>query len=487
MRTALVVDHPQRDLPGLVLVARVLLQQGVEVFVVPYNLAEKELTALAPDSVLLPHLRRLDQSLAEKLLDSGIDLIILDTEGGVVESLGTYGRMFSDDRSILSRVSMYCSWGPRIGDYLLQSGRLRQDQVVVTGSPRFDFYRKPWLEFAGRASGEGSSRPMVLVIGTFSLANPRFRSPDEEAEFLVEKADWDRDLITRRRAAEEQCFAGIVKLCNDLSAWRSDVDWVLRPHPFENPESYREQLSDSVQVVAEGTVDTWIHRSTVLIHRGSTTAVEATLAGVPVLTPNWLPEWAQVKSVSAVSQECSGLEELKKILGRILDRPLSASTADFRIQEELGGWFGHLDGKAYRRVAECILKLFDSKDVGDQTSIRRCREAFYGLHDPGISWFQSLSNRLRMLLRIPAGFSFRHLQMVDSGKWWDASAKRFGSSELMKLLDALDAVDGQGTQPHQENCAKEAAVQVALAGEAGSYRVPFPFGRSVVMRRKGRL
>ena len=57
-RVAFVVDHPQRDLAGLVLTALDLCRHGVTCHLVPLNLQERELPALGPDFVVLNYLRR---------------------------------------------------------------------------------------------------------------------------------------------------------------------------------------------------------------------------------------------------------------------------------------------------------------------------------------------------------------------------------------------------------------------------------------------
>src|SRR4029079_18466978 len=73
-RVALVVDHPKRDLAGLGLTAVDLCARGAEVQLVPLNLQEPELWALAPDLVLLNYARPGNDELARCLLEAGIRL-----------------------------------------------------------------------------------------------------------------------------------------------------------------------------------------------------------------------------------------------------------------------------------------------------------------------------------------------------------------------------------------------------------------------------
>ena len=80
-RVALVVDHPQRDLPGLVLTAFALCQRGIVCHLVPLNLQDRELPALAPDLVLLNYLRLGNQAVTCALLAAGVRIGLLGTPG----------------------------------------------------------------------------------------------------------------------------------------------------------------------------------------------------------------------------------------------------------------------------------------------------------------------------------------------------------------------------------------------------------------------
>lgn len=477
MKAALVVDHPMRDLPGLVLVARDLAVRGVEVILVPYNLASTELPAVCPDVVLLPHLRRLDEELAATLLDVGISIVVLDTEGGVVESLDSYARIFSSNRGILDQIKTYCGWGSKISDHLVASGRLRRDQIVLTGSPRFDFYAPQWRKAAGGYSGRRTSGNLgktVLLIGTFTLANPRFRSQEDEVRFLVEESNWDPNLVGRRLEAEQKCFDGLIDLANELSSWQPDLDWVLRPHPFENLESYRRDLRSGVRVCSEGTVDQLILQSRVLIHRGSTTSVEAALAGIPALTPGWLPDWAQVRLIGMASQECPDIGALKNQICGCLDDEAPASCEQSSFIAAMGDWFSEIDGMAHRRVADVLLAASDLPSP----STDRCLKQLNGVFEGGLS---GPIGRVRTLLGVPIGFSLRRLRAVDSQDWWDRSAKFFGPQRVSEVLEQINRAELGALGPGHG-----VEIEVSRARESGGYVAAHPFGRAVMMKANSR-
>ena len=84
------MDHPQRDLPGLLLLGFELCQRGAVCHLVPLNLAEREVMGLAPDFVLLNYFRADNERLATWMARAGISFGLLDTEGGAWETLDSY-------------------------------------------------------------------------------------------------------------------------------------------------------------------------------------------------------------------------------------------------------------------------------------------------------------------------------------------------------------------------------------------------------------
>ena len=95
--------HPQRDLPGLVLTAFALCQRGIVCHLVPLNLQDRELPALAPDLVLLNYLRPGNEAVTRALLAAGVRIGLLDTEGAVWSECGAYTELLWPDTASCAR------------------------------------------------------------------------------------------------------------------------------------------------------------------------------------------------------------------------------------------------------------------------------------------------------------------------------------------------------------------------------------------------
>lgn len=424
MKVALLVDHPLRDLPSATLVAVEICRRGHTVFLTPVARMKSELWALAPDFVLFYNLRHGREPMVRALLEAGVRIGVLDTEGGVFTNLEQYTGKALRHPDICRRISCFCAWGPRLASWAGENW-LPPERVFVTGTPRTDFYVEPWRSVALRLSPwAGTVRPpLVLINGNFSVGN-RLWGPRQDAP----AADV---------AVEQRGMAEFARLANRLAAALPDISFVYRPHPFEREEPYRTLLEQrpNLHLIKTGTVEGWILRSSAVIQRGCTTAIEAGLAGVPALSPAWIPARLEIEAVEAVSLPCPSENHL-------LDRVRAAAAGELTVPPAVAesldaivaGWFHAVDGKAHQRVAEVIL---DCLGEGSQVSLRRSEQEMDGRGFRG-----RLRTRARRLAGLPVGWSFRQWRDGGSANWYppDAGATQlFGAAEVQAIVDGLGA------------------------------------------------
>ena len=98
------MDNPNRDLPGLVLVANKLVKNGCQCYLVPSNLRDSEVFRLNPDFVLVNHIRSINDDFVSHLFQLNIKVGVLDTEGGV------FAPIKSKDRKNIERAKIPIFW-----------------------------------------------------------------------------------------------------------------------------------------------------------------------------------------------------------------------------------------------------------------------------------------------------------------------------------------------------------------------------------------
>jgi hypothetical protein len=134
-------------------------------------------------------------------------------------------------------------------------------------------------------------------------------------------------------------FRDFQKLIPALDRAFPDYTIVVRPHPTENHDVYREIASQCkrVQVTNEGNVVPWLIAAKALIHNGCTTGVEAYVIGVPSISyrasVNNAYDNGFYRLPNMLSHQCFDFEDLyatlKKILAKKLELPELNQSKDF--------------------------------------------------------------------------------------------------------------------------------------------------------------
>ena len=470
-RVALIVDHPQRDLAGLVLTAFELCQRGITCHLVPLNLQHGETYALAPDLVMLNYLRRANGPFAETLRDAGIAFGVLDTEGVVWSGFESYTELLWTDAAMLHAADPVCLWGPRLGEHLVASGAFDVGQVRVTGVPRFDFYHPAWAPVLAGDAASADARPRVLVNTGYSFANPRFTTRAGNAATFRDEYGWPAERIEAAMAAESAGMEAMLALAAQLAADLPACTVVVRPHPHEDPRPYVDRLGalPNVELNLSGPVQPQLARAAVLVQRNCTTGVEAALAGLPTFNPSWVPAWYPMAVSAAVSHACDAYAELLAGVRAAVDRRY-APPDDLarRVRSTVDDWFYRTDGDAHLRVAAAVADRLPARRV---VHARSCARLLYGFRHarrrrarPGV-W-------RRYALGLPPRWAPRCRGPLPDVAW-AGSDKAFDAPAVRVLVADIHAARTRAGRPTR-------AVNAESARDRGDYLRPFP-GRSVTM------
>lgn len=462
-RIALIVDHPQRDLPGLTLLAFELCQRGAVCHLVPLNIEEREVMGLVPDFVLLNYFRTFNHRLATWMARAGITFGLLDTEGGAWQTIDSYTKILWQDRALLRKARAVCTWGAVLAAHLVREGLLDASQVTVTGCGRFDFYDPKWRAVldADDAPREGARH--FLVNTNYSVGNPRFTTRAENIEYCHREYGTPYDVLAQRVEVEDRAIEETIAMTARLAADYPRQRIVVRPHPFEDPEPYRRELEGLANVVLSdrGPVHPLICGAAAVMQRSCTTAVESVAAGVAALSPQWIPAPALVPVAEAVSIPVESHSALRERLDEVLTgtyRPTPQLQAT--IDGTISDWFYRFDGWSHRRVADAITA---SASAWRRPDAALCRRLTYnsGTHRR----VQLASSAARYLLGLSPDFSFGQLRNVPTNSWVN-TAKHLDVDEARTLVTRI------------ENAARSwgddvRAPRVGLARERGDYGVDY--------------
>ena len=177
---------------------------------------------------------------------------------------------------------------------------------------------------------------------------------------------------------------------------------VVRPHPTENHDVYREIAArcQRVRVTNEGNVVPWLLCAKALVHNGCTTGVEAFVMRIPAVSfrasVNELYDSGFYRLPNALSHQCFTFEALRETLRQILEGTLGAPDGDNQrriLQQHLAGQDGPL---ACERVV----------DVLDEIATDQSNSAAFGLSRRIECW--AITKGLGLLRRIKSRLPGSH-------------------------------------------------------------------------------
>jgi surface carbohydrate biosynthesis protein len=439
LQVALVVDHPGRDLAGLVLTALELVRRGITCHFVPLNLQDVNVWALAPDFVLLNYLRPSNEPFARQLYAAGITFGVLDTEGAVWTHPDEYASLLWKDVALLRQAQAVCMWGPRLAAHVQSRGFFAAPQVQVTGCPRFDLYFEPWRHLADDVAEAESCRERTFLINTnFSVSNPRFTTAARSIALHRSVLGYSDAQLRRVVEDEQRAMAGMLTLADALAAAYPASRVIIRPHPFEDPTPYTALQRRNVTVDQVSSVQGAIAGACAVIQRSCTTAIEATIAGVPALSPQWLPAPFLMPPAEAASIPCASFDELRRHLDLALVGKRCPPAGWQAGAEAVVRECCHLaDGRSHVRAADAVSRALRPVAV-DRA---RCRRLLYSPGDGDKPANARLGAWARHSLGLSPQWSWRRFRRVPPTEWRE-SRKSFGPDDVRHLVERAQRLAG---------------------------------------------
>jgi surface carbohydrate biosynthesis protein len=351
----LIVDNPLRDLEGLVLLGRQLAAKGATVTLVPMYEQGFDVPALRPDLVLVNYTRRNNADLIKSYKRAGILVGVLDTEGIGGKNPDQFAEMVKSV-GCTGLVDLYCVWGRAQHAAFLRHGTVPAALLHATGCPRYDFCAAPWRAALPKPSIE----PGYILINTnFPVANPRFSDSSSDEENAMVQAGFSREFARQFIIDAGKAYRSVLETSIRLAKHFKDVQFVLRPHPFENIGSY-DALAElpNFHVRQDGTSLEWISGARLLVHQNCSTAIEATMLEVEPLSMEWFNTPSlRLDAATRVSRGAGSESDLIELVQQGLEGrlpPVDRETEQFR-QQIIGDLFTAVDGANSSRVTVAVL------------------------------------------------------------------------------------------------------------------------------------
>jgi surface carbohydrate biosynthesis protein len=191
------------------------------------------------------------------------------------------------DGYVLSHAEVLYAWGPENALAWKEAPTYKGQPIHLTGNGRIDLLRPETRGLYAARRDELKARygDFILVNTNFSTTNHFF------GNLSINVSEDDEEPATRAHANgyllhRQRLFQAFVDLMPKLARQFPKTKIILRPHPGENHDAWRDVVKNNpnVEINSEGSVVPWILASRALVHNGCTTALEAYVLGGTAIT-----------------------------------------------------------------------------------------------------------------------------------------------------------------------------------------------------------
>jgi len=341
-------------------------------------------------------------------------VIILDTEGGAFENdkdfiNSIYYRPFYDN-SIL-----YLCWGKVYENYL--KTKFPKMDVVATGHPRFDIYQKKKLNLLRKKKAK-----YILFCSRVSVANPKFSSiKDEIKTFKIARnvsLKEAKDFYEIQKNELKEQIKLVKKISNDFK----NEKIIFRAHPFENENLYFKAFKKfpNIEINNKSHLSSWLANSYLCIQRGCTSGMEAAIAKVPSLSPDW-GRFLYTTNIDKMNANyfVKNYNEMKKIIKKIINskKKNKFSKINKLNQKIIRDYFYSFDGNSSKRVSDEIIKILKKKKQSSNFTFYRIKQ------------------KIKKIFKIQKIIEGSYLKQIEN---WDNSTKSFSEKDVKFILNLIE-------------------------------------------------
>lgn len=318
------IETKVRELHGKILFSLIAANAGFRVIVGDQRVVRDILPLQLPGIYVDKSVAQSKNKWFKRIKALGNDIVAWDEEGLIFHDGSYVEKRFS--KEAFEQVEKFYAWGKHHEEEILKTFPHAGRKILVSGNPRFDMLRPELRSFYSKYKDAIRSRigRYVLINTNFGHVN-HFVGPKYKEK--IRKRGRGLEMITfirEWRKFQEKVFNAFVEAIKALAENIEDVQFVIRPHPSENHDFWRDLTSefDNVHVEHEGNVIEWILAADCVIHNDCTTAVESYLLDVPVIA--FRPEQSikfETYLPNALSHTAASIDDLVEAVRRVVKEP----------------------------------------------------------------------------------------------------------------------------------------------------------------------
>lgn len=369
-KAVLVIDHKDRDLRGVVLIAFWLNKKYK---ILPYLTHTKnEISCLIkhkPELILIQHIRHKHQQPFLEYAHHQKTCVAVGLAEGLPDHLDNLFWYIGRDE-YMHYIDVFLPWGPRLWELAKKKELLQHASVEVVGSPRFDYHTSRYSELCIPKNvfcdtlGIDASKPTILWMTSFKHCP--FGGDLEE---FVKKYQ-NPNFSDHRRAPTVREFAisseKTFNLTSDyflkLIQEFSDLNFIIKLHPVEPLAVYQEKFGNFSNVTVIKSLDKFslsdmIRHADIQITWRCSTSLEAWMMDIQkkvITVENPEVEFEMLKYLSIGNDIVSDYSSLKRKIVYYLEGAEVSQELIDRRHQFFHDYLYSNDGNSAERCADAL-------------------------------------------------------------------------------------------------------------------------------------
>ena len=262
---------------------------------------------------------------------------------------------------ILRRIDYFFTWG-MYHDELVKQIAPELENYSAIGNMRFEILKQKYRSFF-----EKDVQAIAKRYGKYILINTNFGFVNSviSGEYILQLnesyfGDIDNESHSKEMIEyEKEVFESFRALVSSLAKNNITINFILRPHPSENIETWKKLLrAPNIIVENRGSVIPWIIASQAVIQKNCTTATEAVYLDRPVITYCVKHE---SRFSSIISDKIGCLCRTEEEVMKALENPEKLKEQLEKDKQLLSGYVSNMETS--ENVGTAVLDVLDRFDV----------------------------------------------------------------------------------------------------------------------------
>jgi len=323
MKIGIIVDSPQRDLMGHSYLAAKLSESNNKVILIPLYEQQYVIDKYELDIIIFNYLRPNNYWLIALARSKGIKIVILDTEGARGKNLDKEARYVA--KAIVNLdVNLYFTWSENVRLRILKNFNNLNNKVITAGCYRFYLYN-PKFKF------NEIKNKYILINTRFPKANPKYAKA--ELTTLTEAGFFEQEEAVRYLNEEKIVLKDFIKNIINITLKFPNENFILRPHPFESIDIYKDKISHltNIKIQENGDIIDLIKNSKLMIHLNCQTCFETYISNVKSIELEYINK-STLKALDAskVSYQAKSIEDaINQITKNLKNKDLNFTEENF--------------------------------------------------------------------------------------------------------------------------------------------------------------